>query len=614
MADGDSDMSAPWDNDDNWIEDRCSRGTTYERGHAGYWAGDANTPTYVYPLGASLSTPPLPFRGIPNARGLPCAAQKKPEQADRGRYADSGSTSGSGSDYPLHQRVETLRLQALSSRSRFRDEPAWGGRCQRYDPRNSRADYDKRDFSVAMEEERLACNAAKKNRNAPQAPHQRDERLGIWQHLTIANLLQALNLIEWMDQGDESAYELFRFIIQNVSAEPGTFRTEGENHIIIHQGRLDRDWWITTRGVAHDQSAYLVNAPARAHRMHHRCAPSPRRLWDHRTAQRWSGWLAPPPRARPTNRARAPPGGYALEGRGYLGTSPPDPADEAPPMAATGEFRAWRALPNMLGTVVDVMRHYFFADTHTWAVGIRNMLGERRRPGGDTVHTGDALAYQTCIALGPDDRHGLDHQWRHFYETLVLMFSIPGLYAHIVSVGGYPEAALPMVHYPYLTDNITMPLVAAWLVQHGIPATGAAPAAIEEFARSRCNIRASIEDLSNVGWADEPRSVTSALAVDHASIPSWANLCHAPSIRAPDAVRNPGATVVHDGVAASMHAPDMDVDMTAKTDDPLPPPPVTPSDEGDAADFPQQRCIKRRKSWDAGYTMYMFQTSGLPRI
>jgi hypothetical protein len=168
MTDGDSDMSAPWDDDDNWIEDRSSRGTTYQRGLAGYWAGDTNKPTYVYPLGASLATPPPQFRGVTDARDGPRAAPpKKPEhsgqgtttaagqlsasQMNAGRYADSGSTSGLASDYPSYHREDALRLQALSSRTRFHDEPAWGGRRQRYDPRNSRLDYDDRD---SMERER----------------------------------------------------------------------------------------------------------------------------------------------------------------------------------------------------------------------------------------------------------------------------------------------------------------------------------------------------------------------------------------------------------------------------------------------------------------------------
>jgi hypothetical protein len=193
---------------------------------------------------------------------------------------------------------------------------------------------------------------------------------------------------------------------------------------------------------------------------------------------------------------------------------------------------------------------------------------------------GDALAHQTCIALGPDDRCGLAHQWRLFYETMMLMFSIPGLYTHIVTVGGYPTASLPIQHYPYLTDNITMPLVAAWLVQHGMPLTGTATTAMEDFARSRRNIRASIEDLSNVGWADEPRSVGSTMAVDRASIPAWTDLYHAPLRGAVTAPQPLITTPAITGVAASMHAPSMDVDGSGKaTEEPMPPLPPTPQDE-----------------------------------
>jgi hypothetical protein len=258
--------------------------------------------------------------------------------------------------------------------------------------------------------------------------------------------------------GDNSAYEMFWFLVQNASAEPGTFRTEGENHIIVHQGRLDCDWWITTQGAAcAPHSERNLSSHTECHPTAH--APSLRTIPtslagtpQHPDGGHATNTIAP----RPTNggwsfvstvpihpvvlpnHPRAPPGEYALEGHGYLGTSPPDPTDTVPPMVSTGEFHAWRRLPNTLGTVVEVTCHYSFADTHTWATGMRNMLGRRHWPGGDTVHTGDAIAYQTCIALGPDDWRGLDHQWRMFYETLILMFSIPGLYAHIVAVGGVP--------------------------------------------------------------------------------------------------------------------------------------------------------------------------------
>jgi hypothetical protein len=110
-------------------------------------------------------------------------------------------------------------------------------------------------------------------------------------------------------------------------------------------------------------------------------------------------------------------------------------------MAATGDFCEWRGLPNTHAVVVNVTHYYAFADTNKWAKGIRNMFGEHPRVGRDTVHTGDVLAYQTCIALCPDDWCGLVHQWRLFYETLVLMFSIPGLY-NVLCLASYLSGSI----------------------------------------------------------------------------------------------------------------------------------------------------------------------------
>jgi hypothetical protein len=103
---------------------------------------------------------------------------------------------------------------------------------------------------------------------------------------------------------------------------------------------------------------------------------------------------------------------------------------------------------------------------------------------------------------------------------------------------------------------------------------------MEEFACSRRNIRASIEDLSNIGWADEPCSVASVMAVDHASILMWELLYHAP-LR--DAITVPEAPVpakMQDGIAGSMHAPEMEVDSNPKPGEgAIPSLPPTPSDE-----------------------------------
>ncbi|KAJ7625121.1 hypothetical protein DFH06DRAFT_1142424 [Mycena polygramma] len=156
MHHGDAEMSTPWDDDDNWIEDRWTRGELFQRRAAGYWAGDERALTWVLPIGAALNTPPPTSRGFQatartsprvvdtstSLAGLGTRNGTAPPQADQQKLApDTSSTSSSdrhrdqGVD---RQREDMLRYQALSTRDRFHDEPVWGGRRPRYDPRNSR--------------------------------------------------------------------------------------------------------------------------------------------------------------------------------------------------------------------------------------------------------------------------------------------------------------------------------------------------------------------------------------------------------------------------------------------------------------------------------------------
>lgn len=125
------------------------------------------------------------------------------------------------------------------------------------------------------------------------------------------------------------------------------------------------------------------------------------------------------------------------------------------------------------------------------------------------------------------------------------MTSVAGLFAHIVKVGGYPLASLPLEHFPVSMANITMPVTTAWLVRHGIVPGSPNIAMIEEYTQVQCNVRAQIVDLNNTTWDDEPRNLAAALCSNRAGIPSWAEL-QKMLIFAP-------STPV--GLAASDHAP-----------------------------------------------------------
>ncbi|KAJ6517367.1 hypothetical protein C8R47DRAFT_1063056 [Mycena vitilis] len=730
----DTEMAAPWEDDDNWIEDRWTRGETFERKTAGYWAGDARAPTYVLPIGAALSTPPPTFRGFHSAARVTPRVETLPDLAGLGTLPETSSNSGSDR-HRDQNREDMLRYHALSSRERFHDEPAWGGRRPRYDPRNSRANDDyreerdreqlereqqrlrereRRDRHLDREREReLELQA--RERDAMKMPHwvQRDTRHEISRdnprdtpremrrdtartdarrdekrreasppprlfplpdptlaprdaaghplaaqtiaraasdydgpaaagapsatyvaeeedrvarHLAKDKGKETVNLIEWLEQGEDTAYEKFKFIVQNASALPADFRAEGEAFILSQQQRIEHTWWTTTRGgprpnraerisgARNGSIATLARAPAPGISM----GRTPNSMAgssysrdddvqmdeDNTAPPTWSFGSVmraqtPPPEL--TTIRRPPPrptmGGFQCDAPGYLGRSAPNAIDLAPAAVADGEFRKWRGLPNTLGTVAcnirtinallpvitggtitllpvtycdiaEVARHYAFADPSTWTTGIRNTLGTRAKRGGDDVHVGDALAFQTLIALGPADRRNRAHQWRGFFETAIQMLSIPGFYEYIVRVGGYPPASLDAEHFPGPTNNTTIPVVAAWLVRHGIPTTGVAIATLEAFGRSCRNARANIADLDNVGWADDPRSVARAMAVDVASIPSWVELratmaatpAHAATVVDSTAATGVSPQGAGDGLESSIHAPGMELD------------------------------------------------------
>ncbi|KAJ7712521.1 hypothetical protein DFH07DRAFT_974934 [Mycena maculata] len=74
--------------------------------------------------------------------------------------------------------------------------------------------------------------------------------LGRFWGCQIQTLEQALNLVAFMETGQQEAYELFALISQNLGAFPLHFRTEGEAHLMRHHQELERNWWVTVTGTA----------------------------------------------------------------------------------------------------------------------------------------------------------------------------------------------------------------------------------------------------------------------------------------------------------------------------------------------------------------------------
>ncbi|KAJ7040897.1 hypothetical protein C8F04DRAFT_1177503 [Mycena alexandri] len=105
---------------------------------------------------------------------------------------------------------------------------------------------------------------------------------------------------------------------------------------------------------------------------------------------------------------------------------------------------------------------------------------------------------------------------------------LSGAFFRIGTFGGYPDADLPLEHYPFRTDNITASLVVSWLIQHGIKKDGEAIRVMEDFARARRNLREGHSDPSGTVFklGDWPRDSMEVLTLREDEVTPWATLRH----------------------------------------------------------------------------------------
>ncbi|KAJ7253139.1 hypothetical protein C8J57DRAFT_1237493 [Mycena rebaudengoi] len=346
---------------------------------------------------------------------------------------------------------------------------------------------------VEREESRLAeLRSRTPNLNETASATQlHDSRLGLFIYLQIANIAQALNLIAWLRVAQQETYEMFSLIVQNCSACPADFRSEGESYLLRNQQDIERTWWITVMGRPSGSAASSASVLSPIHGT--------------------TGTLCTTAEAGVTEHA-------------YLGIAPQNPSDTGP-VDPPGDFAEWTKLPNSIVLRAALLHHYTFLATAGWISGLCNMLHHLPTAANDTPLDDDVLAYHTILAMSPVNRRNIPHQFRRFFDTAIMMFLIPGLFDAILLVGGYPSAALPLTHYPFLTDNITMAHVASWFSQRGITAGAGDVRILESFSRARCNTKSNIADLENLEWLDalctlEHASLAVPNSTNHPRIPA----------------------------------------------------------------------------------------------
>ncbi|KAJ7281692.1 hypothetical protein C8J57DRAFT_1500380 [Mycena rebaudengoi] len=616
MAGQDADMTMPYrDSEYEYhIEDRAHRNTFHQRKSTGAWMGDM----YVAAIGDSLDVPPPPRGPEPaantGANPVPHHTTTTPATPPTAyvnqvpaRPTTEPPTGAWGS--PAAQRhwespqhcEDVLRQNAMQSRPRFRDQPYWSGNDRRGERNRSRGEHDRSrgdmphweqvlsEFATRVRDDRcrlsddnrmrahedaVACNRGNTpNAKAPMPSAQIGYR---YPNNNVQHIIESPDLCQAprasnghpqvpdtvrcnapdFDGSDDGALPDTDYVEReesqltqvqarpsrpgtelpaiatpeqaqnlNQSALPWEFRSEGKAYLLRYQQDIEPSWRTTP----------IRDDSWRIHRI-----IGVRRLWPQ----------------------------LALID---VGTSPPNPTDVAPEELAA-EFAKWTKLPNSAGTLFSILHYYVFLATKGWPTGLRNMLRWIPSEGSDTPLNDDVLAYHTILVMAPANRRDVPHQFCGFFNAMIIMFSVPRLFAAIIQAGSYPPLSLVLAHYPFLTDNITMVQVAAWFVQQGILLGSMDVLLLELFARAQHNAKTGNPNLENKDWGEAPHDITEAIAMS--PMPAWHDLVHVPPNVPTEHSRTPGET----GGIASLSQMDVKLSPlhegseTSKLQGPSPPP------------------------------------------
>ncbi|KAJ7254263.1 hypothetical protein C8J57DRAFT_1518886 [Mycena rebaudengoi] len=321
-----------------------------------------------------------------------------------------------------------------------------------------------------------------------------------WGNKAIVTKAEALNVLHWLSFGSAEAHEIVHHYLVAFGDHRQARRTEGQLVLLKRQGGANREYWLITTG---RPSAPKSNTVSRAAHVPSTVAPAAPQdeLMPEATAQR-----------------------HAFVGTSTIGED------------STTLFIAEAVTPNarvQSGThtsYADAVKMYDAMATREWPLGMRAANGaypvtERASPWPD-----DVVAWYTINALAPRRlRPGPSFERSKFFELLMRILSVPGMFFRIAQLGELQFGRLPLEHYPFGTANITWAHPVSWLLQHGIDRTGSDIAVLESYARARRNKRDG-HVLSNVVFTKGlgPFSVDDISKLADTEVTKWDALTHAP--------------------------------------------------------------------------------------
>ena len=134
-----------------------------------------------------------------------------------------------------------------------------------------------------------------------------------------------------------------------------------------------------------------------------------------------------------------------------------------------------------------------------WPRGMRIDPGQGHIPCHTTNKDGNTLqlpflpdvqVVRFLVKLAPFRRHSVNSTKlarQTWIATFLNLFSIPGLYTHIIHATGFPMGNCTRERFPFMTNNLSYLQVAVWIHNHGLHAEDPTVGYLEDWAKS-CRI------------------------------------------------------------------------------------------------------------------------------
>ncbi|KAK7017642.1 hypothetical protein R3P38DRAFT_2784553 [Favolaschia claudopus] len=316
------------------------------------------------------------------------------------------------------------------------------------------------------------------------------EEAGIWRNFPIVTPDQAHNLLRWVRRTEPTAYAYMVFLCATLTNLPALERTAGETYLLTKCGPAKGLYWKLSTG-----SRRIPRVAA------------PRNMYDDVEMG---------------------------ESRIYVGDAVLPTTPDTTSVITAERTDAGSAELGASMDIEEAMRKYEAMPCRDWPLGVRTSDTEfPNYAANERAHPirADVRAWWTLQSVCPVRvRDGSSFQRATFFEICMRVLSVGGAFKRIAELGGYPAAALPLEHYPFHCNNITISHVVSWIIQHGIATTGEAIASLEGFARARRNYREGhksvvVSEYRGGGWPQKAADVEALTAAD---VTPWAALTHAP--------------------------------------------------------------------------------------